>query len=340
MLGLGRPDYALIGMTRMNKCRNFLAVVVSACACIGISSAEAQTVVEYIHTDALGTPIAVTDANRNVIERSEYEPFGQLLNRALSDGPGFTGHVQDAATGLTYMQQRYYDPLLGRFLSVDPVTASSSTGGNFNRYWYANNNPYRFSDPDGRKPQDEEEKCETMACNQERQEERRRKREQPYAPTTSSPAQRLAAVTVDGPSKSANGAVRWEIRWDLSMPSTSGGWVVQRMQISSGGTYVNGETETNPGRPYWEAWRVEPGQSSATGTDTFRRGAVDAGIIKDMYMKWNGSARFYEGLVLPKTFVWGRVPSAGHMMSTYEDPKLPLEGATEPVDRVFDMSFP
>jgi uncharacterized protein RhaS with RHS repeats len=48
------------------------------------------------------------------------------------------------------MQQRYYDPGIGRFLSVDPVTADGNTGGNFNRYWYANNNPYRFTDPDGR----------------------------------------------------------------------------------------------------------------------------------------------------------------------------------------------
>ncbi len=47
------------------------------------------------------------------------------------------------------MQQRYYDPRVGRFWSVDPVTVDS-VGGNFNRYWYANNNPYKFSDPDGR----------------------------------------------------------------------------------------------------------------------------------------------------------------------------------------------
>ena len=115
-------------------------------------SAAAQTV-EYIHTDALGTPIAVTNASRVVIERSEYEPYGKLLNRPLTDGPGYTGHVQDAATGLTYMQQRYYDPGIGRFLSVDPVTADSGTGANFNRYWYADNNPYRFVDPDGRAPE-------------------------------------------------------------------------------------------------------------------------------------------------------------------------------------------
>jgi hypothetical protein len=38
---------------------------------------------------------------------------------------------------------------------VDPVTAYSSPGANFNRYWYANNNPYRFYDPDGRAPMPE-----------------------------------------------------------------------------------------------------------------------------------------------------------------------------------------
>jgi uncharacterized protein RhaS with RHS repeats len=48
------------------------------------------------------------------------------------------------------MQQRYYDPMIGRFLSVDPVTALSNPARMFNRYDYAANNPYRFTDPDGR----------------------------------------------------------------------------------------------------------------------------------------------------------------------------------------------
>ena len=91
-----------------------------------------------------------TDANRNVLTRTEYEPYG-LSNRPTLDGPGFTGHVQDAATGLTYMQQRYYDPVIGRFLSVDPVTAyDSKDWRHFNRYDYAYNNPYKYKDPDGR----------------------------------------------------------------------------------------------------------------------------------------------------------------------------------------------
>ena len=47
------------------------------------------------------------------------------------------------------MQQRYYDPSIGRFLSVDPVGVRVG-GDNFNRYGYAANNPYKFTDPDGR----------------------------------------------------------------------------------------------------------------------------------------------------------------------------------------------
>lgn len=38
-----------------------------------------------------------------------------------------------------------------RFVSPDPLPADVGTGGNFNRYWYANNNPYKFTDKDGRK---------------------------------------------------------------------------------------------------------------------------------------------------------------------------------------------
>ncbi|MDY7537168.1 RHS repeat-associated core domain-containing protein [Undibacterium sp. 5I1] len=53
-------------------------------------------------------------------------------------------------TGLTYMQQRYYDPAAGRFLSEDPVLTDANTGTGFNRYVYASNNPYRYIDPNGR----------------------------------------------------------------------------------------------------------------------------------------------------------------------------------------------
>jgi len=104
---------------------------------------------KYQHTDALGSPVAITNEAGAVIERTNFDPYGGAIGKVL-DGLGYTGHVMDPLTGLTYMQQRYYDQGAGRFLSVDPVTASSVNGGNFNRYWYGNNNTYRFTDPDGR----------------------------------------------------------------------------------------------------------------------------------------------------------------------------------------------
>jgi RHS repeat-associated protein len=106
---------------------------------------------KFHHTDALGSPIAVTDQAGTVIERNDYEPYGAVIGNPSYQGIGYTGHVQDAATKLTYMQQRYYDPQVGLFLSIDPVTAYSGDSAHFNRYSYAYNNPYTFVDPDGAK---------------------------------------------------------------------------------------------------------------------------------------------------------------------------------------------
>lgn len=111
---------------------------------------------KYQHTDALGTPVVVTDQTQVEIDRVDYEPYGRALSFGISTGkdrPGYTGHVDDRVTLLTYMQQRYYEPSLGIFLSNDPVSAVTS-GAQFNRYRYANSNPYRLYDPDGRMAND------------------------------------------------------------------------------------------------------------------------------------------------------------------------------------------
>jgi uncharacterized protein RhaS with RHS repeats len=48
------------------------------------------------------------------------------------------------------MQARYYDPVIGRFYSNDPVGYSRNNPvGSFNRYSYVNNNPYKYTDPTG-----------------------------------------------------------------------------------------------------------------------------------------------------------------------------------------------
>ena len=106
--------------------------------------------VRYQHTDMLGTPVMETDESGYVISRSVYEPFGKRLGGEKA-GIGYTGHLQDEDLGLTYMQARYYDPVIGRFYSNDPVgyTAKNPVMS-FNRYLYVNNNPYKYTDPDGK----------------------------------------------------------------------------------------------------------------------------------------------------------------------------------------------
>ena len=106
---------------------------------------------EYVHTDGLGSPVAHTTAGASVTLPANYEPYGYSdSSHTVGNNVGFTGHWNDAGSGLVYMQQRYYDPVAGRFLSMDPKLTDTASGGNFNRYMYGNNNPYRHIDPDGR----------------------------------------------------------------------------------------------------------------------------------------------------------------------------------------------
>jgi RHS repeat-associated protein len=107
------------------------------------------SVITYIHTDYLGSPAAESNAAGTVTARLHYQPFGESIE-APRDEVGYTGHKFDTELGLNYMQARYYDPVVGRFYSDDPVGFRDVHS--FNRYTYANNNPYKYSDPDGETP--------------------------------------------------------------------------------------------------------------------------------------------------------------------------------------------
>jgi hypothetical protein len=60
------------------------------------------------------------------------------------------------------MQARFYDPMVGRFLSTDPVYFQDDNPFTFNRYSYANNNPYKYLDPDGREAESSDTKPMTL----------------------------------------------------------------------------------------------------------------------------------------------------------------------------------
>ncbi|WP_343640036.1 RHS repeat-associated core domain-containing protein, partial [Roseateles sp.] len=123
--------------------------------------AEQDTVagIAYTHTDMLGSPVARSQgvAGGGSITNTRFEPYGAVTQGFTPNQPyisGFTGHVQDGRSGLVYMQQRYYDSLAGRFLSIDPKATSIEAGDGFGRYEYTYSNPYKAIDPDGRAPID------------------------------------------------------------------------------------------------------------------------------------------------------------------------------------------
>lgn len=112
------------------------------------TKADNTTKISYRHNDALGSARAITDAAGQLVTTTHYGPFGEPVNGTQVRGTGYTGHQMDD-DGLTYMGARYYDQMSGRFLSIDPVPVVPTSATNWNRYAYAANNPYRFTDPDG-----------------------------------------------------------------------------------------------------------------------------------------------------------------------------------------------
>jgi RHS repeat-associated protein len=104
------------------------------------------------HLDHLGTPRLITANGGVEVARPRYFAFGQEMRVSADAEPmKFTGHERDGRS-LDYMHARYYDPLMGRFLSVDPTWESAALRApqSWNRYTYVRNNPVNRTDPDGR----------------------------------------------------------------------------------------------------------------------------------------------------------------------------------------------
>ena len=110
----------------------------------------------YYHTDHLGGTNVATDRDGAIREIREYRPFGATaFSHVVYDDPVdqgryyFTQHYEDPESSLIFMQARYYDPELGRFISPDTIVQSAENPQTFNRYAYAGNNPVNNVDPSG-----------------------------------------------------------------------------------------------------------------------------------------------------------------------------------------------
>jgi len=116
--------------------------------------AQAAQSVTFYHHDALGSVIAKSDADGYLYLNEEYQPYGEKIYAADDFFGGsddwYTGKNYSEELDLTYFGARWYDAKQGRFLSIDPAPVSLASIHSFNRYHYANSNPYKYIDPDGR----------------------------------------------------------------------------------------------------------------------------------------------------------------------------------------------
>lgn len=82
---------------------------------------------------------------------SRYDAWGNPTSPLDPAGPSlaYAGQHFDADVGLSYAQQRWYDPATGRFLSEDPVFGDLADPMSLHAFAYENGNPTRFVDPEG-----------------------------------------------------------------------------------------------------------------------------------------------------------------------------------------------
>ena len=116
---------------------------------------------DTIHTDHLGSTSVVTDEDGLMIELLDYNPYGTERSSWGSGDSGeaesqktYIGEYSDSETNLSYLNARYYDPTIGRFLSQDPWFGNLTSPQSLNKYSYAENNPLTYTDPTGLLRQD------------------------------------------------------------------------------------------------------------------------------------------------------------------------------------------
>ncbi|MFQ5527298.1 MAG: RHS repeat-associated core domain-containing protein, partial [Thermoanaerobaculia bacterium] len=111
----------------------------------------------HYHTDHLGSLRLVTGSGATGVTAFRLGPFGEEISSG-NEETRFTGHERDVAGmgnfgDLDYMHARYYSPVMGRFISPDPIESGKvGVPQSWNKYAYARNNPLRFVDRDGREP--------------------------------------------------------------------------------------------------------------------------------------------------------------------------------------------
>lgn len=107
----------------------------------------------YYHGDHLGSNAVLTNQSGTVVEKTSYEPYGEVKTGGKLSKFQYTGQEKDSETGLNYYDARYYDSHIQRFTQADTLLPDVYDPQQLNRYSYVNNNPIKYTDPTGHCPQ-------------------------------------------------------------------------------------------------------------------------------------------------------------------------------------------
>ena len=108
----------------------------------------------YYVLNAQGNVVRIVNSSRSVVASYTYDPWGKIISSSgtLADiNPlRYRGYYYDSETGFYYLQSRYYDPEIGRFINADSYASTDATGLlSTNMFAYCENDPVNGSDPNG-----------------------------------------------------------------------------------------------------------------------------------------------------------------------------------------------
>ena len=109
----------------------------------------------YYVLNAQGDVVRIVNSSRSVVASYTYDPWGKIISSSgtLADiNPlRYRGYYYDSETGFYYLQSRYYDPEIGRFINADSYASTDATGLlSTNMFAYCENDPVNNYDDSGR----------------------------------------------------------------------------------------------------------------------------------------------------------------------------------------------
>ena len=111
--------------------------------------------VYYYVYNLQGDVTHIVDESKNIVATYRYDPFGKILNLSSLTSIGklnpfrYRGYYYDTESNLYYLNSRYYNPEIGRFINADAILGANKDILGYNLYAYCGNNPVCYIDQYG-----------------------------------------------------------------------------------------------------------------------------------------------------------------------------------------------